>query len=682
MTGQEILHWDGQALTARLNGETLTARAAGPDSIRISATRNARFDRDLPSALLPGLAPPEATAQVTTDHARLTVGRLALDLTIERRVLGPAVTVAFARADTGAPLLAEEAPHFMWPEARHYTGEAGDLWRIETRFAAHEGERFWGLGQHQHGRLDQKGCVIELLQANTEVVIPFAISSRGYGFLWNNPGTGRVEMAANATRWVLDASPQIDYVVTAGDSPAEILQAYTAMTGRPPAFPEWAEGYWQSKLRYDTQEKVLEVAREHRRRGLPLDVIVIDFFHWTRQGEWRFDPADFPDPAAMVAELRELGVEPMISIWPTVSANAETHDAARQSGYLVEARHGALEGIVFHDRDPAGRNPVRFYDATNPDARAWHWQRVHAGYAAHGFRAFWLDSCEPEMYPMSPANLRYHAGEGRAVTNAYPFLHQQGYAEGMAAAGIEESLLLSRSAWAGSQRFPVVVWSGDVRSTFADLARQVRAGLNMALSGIPWWTTDIGGFKGGDLVDPGFVELVIRWFQYAVFCPVCRMHGMRRDSRTGIGQTPDWRSGADSEVWSFGAKAEAVLAAQLGLRENLRPYLRAQMRHASETGLSVMRPLFIDFPAEAGLQDVDDQFMFGPDMLIAPITEAGQRCRRVVLPSGAEWLCPITGARHPGGAEILLEAPLERIPVLLRAARAETWHGLFAPLTG
>jgi len=661
-----IFDWDGHRLTVRLAGETRWIEPAGPDALRVRATRNRAIDAGRIGGLLPESPAGPASAEIGAAGARIATGRLAAEIEVVRRVLGPAVTLRFVRADTGAALLAEEAPHFMWPDARHYTAEAGDLWRIEQRFAACEGERFHGLGQHQNGRLDQKGCVVDLLQANTEVVVPFMVSSRGYGFLWNNPGVGRVELAHSGTRWVLEASTGIDYVVTAGDGPAEILANYTAMTGRPPMLPAWAAGYWQCKLRYDTQEKVLEVAREYRRRGLPLDVIVIDFFHWTRMGEWRFDPDDFPDPAAMVEELRGLGVTPMVSIWPTVSANAETHDAMQRAGHLVEARHGAVEGLVFFDRDPKGRNPVRYYDATDPEARAFHWQRVREGYVRHGIKAFWLDADEPEMYPMNPSNLRYRAGEGRAVTNAYPLLHQQGYAEHMAADGIEDGLMLSRSAWIGSQRYPVVVWSGDVRSTFADLARQVRAGLNMAMSGIPWWTTDIGGFKNGDIADPAFRELVIRWFQYGAFCPIFRMHGFRNDSSRAIAPSPDWRSGADNEVWSFGEEAYPILTAHLHLRERLRPYVLAQMARAHETGLPPMRPLFVDFPDDPAVADIGDAYLFGPDLLVAPVLEKGQRARPVTLPAGTAWIEAATGRSVPGGETVEAAAPLERIPVFVR----------------
>lgn len=658
---------EADRLIAQLNGETLWIEPVGAGAIRIRATRNRAIDEAQITGLLPGVAGAGATIACEGDRASLTHGGLRAELGIAPRGVAPGILVSFRDVRTGVLLLAEEVPHFLWPGSRAYAAEAGDLWRIETRFAAQPGERFFGLGQHQHGCFDQKGCVVDLLQMNTEVAIPFLFSSRGYGLIWNNPGVGRVELARNHSRWVMEATPQLDYVVVAGDRPAAILGAYTALTGRPPMMPDWAMGFWQCKLRYATQGEVLSVAREYRRRGLPLACLVIDFFHWPKMGEWRFNADEFPDPAGMVAELRAMGIEPMVSIWPTVNANAETHPEMARAGLLVESRRGALDGAIFYDREPDGLNPLKFYDATHPAARAFHWTRVREGYVRHGIRAFWLDACEPEMYPMHPGNLRYWAGDGRAVTNAYPFLHQGGYAEHSEAEGLTETVLLSRSAWLGSQRFPVVVWSGDVGSSFADFARQVRAGLNMAMSGIAWWTTDIGGFHGGDVNDPAFHELLIRWFQFGCFCPVFRMHGFREDASRDprFGKLFSF-GGADNEVWSFGEPVYAVLCDYLHLRERLRPYIAAQMRVASETGVPPMRPLFFDFPDDATAWGVADAYLFGPDLLVAPVLAAGAVARAVHLPAGADWTCAWTGARHAGGQSVVAAAPLERIPLFLR----------------
>ena len=245
---------EGGSLTCCLGRETLVLEAHGASAIRVRATKNARFDDTLPSGLLPDLpAPISAEIMIDGDLTTLTNGRLRAEVRKMPRGLEPTLELAFIDTETGEALVEEEMPHILYPNTRNYDADEGHLWRIETQFKAHDGEQFYGLGQHQHGRLDQKGCVIDLLQMNTEVVIPFLISSRGYGFIWNNPGTGSVELAANRTKWTLTASPQVDYVVMAGPEPATLLQTYATLTGHPPMMPDWAMGFWQCKLRDSTQ---------------------------------------------------------------------------------------------------------------------------------------------------------------------------------------------------------------------------------------------------------------------------------------------------------------------------------------------------------------------------------------------------------------------------------------------
>ena len=533
-------------------------------------------------------------------------------------------------------------------------------------FRSFPDERFYGLGQHQHGLLDQKGTVIEFVQRNTEVCVPFALSNRGYGFLWNMPGIGRVELGANGTKWVAEAARQIDYWVTAAPTPAKIVSQYSKATGLPPMLPEWASGFWQSKLRYRTQEELLAVAREHKRRGLPLSVIVIDFFHWTRQGEWKFDPAEWPDPQAMVDELRALGVELMVSVWPSVNPDSENYCEMDRRGLLIGNVRSLPLNMPFWDKGSKGQVFVRFYDSTNPEARRYVWEKVSQGYGRYGIRAFWLDACEPEMLPEDHESDLFHLGPGAEVNNVYPREHARGFAEGLWANGEKEILTLCRSAWAGSQRYGAAVWSGDIDSTFEALAEQVPAGLNIGIAGIPWWTTDIGGFKGGDPSSPYFRELIVRWFQFGVFCPLFRLHGVREPKP----QAAPPQTGGQNEVWSFGEEAYGVIRAQLALREMLRPYVMDVMAAASTTGLPPMRALFLEFPDEPEAWQVKDEYMFGPDVLVAPVTTYGAREREVYLPHGASWLDAWTGEPVEGKGWTTALAPLERIPVYLRSGGA------------
>ncbi|MFH1675610.1 MAG: TIM-barrel domain-containing protein, partial [bacterium] len=303
----------------------LKLEPCGVNSIRVRATVLADF-ANVPSALIdvPKIKP---LIEIHDNTASITNGKLKVVVGIDGRI-------QFVKISDGTILLEEPTSHFLFPDGRKFQSRANDLYQIDVTFEANEGERFYGLGQHRHGLLNQKGCVIDLLQRNCEVAIPFLISSRGYGFLWNNPGMGRVELAENHTRWTAYGSRQIDYVVFAGDSCAEILERYVDATGHAPEIPEWATGFWQCKLRYRTQDELLSIAHEYRERGLPLSVIVIDFFHWPKMGDWRFDGKEWPDPSGMVKELDEIGVKVMVSVWPAVNRNSENFEEMKDRGLL------------------------------------------------------------------------------------------------------------------------------------------------------------------------------------------------------------------------------------------------------------------------------------------------------------------------------------------------------------
>lgn len=647
---------DGQALVWQENQEKVWLQPWGKDGLRVRANLSG-MRMDLPQALLEPVSAHsgETAIEIGEDQAGIRHGGI-------RATISRSGRLRFFDAISGRVLLEEPEYSYHAPPSRHFRYRNGRLYQIETWFKAQAGERFYGLGQHQHGLLDQKGCVIELQQRNTEVAIPFLVSNRKYGFLWNNPAVGRVELGNNATRWVADSSRQLDYYVVRGADYAEILERYTAVTGRTPVLPEWASGFWQCKLRYKTQEELLAVAREYRRRGLPLSVIIIDFFNWSHMGDWHFDPECWPDPAAMTRELEEMGIKLMVSIWPTVSPISENYQAMRDRGLLVNNEYGVDAQHVFIDHGINGPAYFAYYDATNPEARRFVWETVQKHYYAQGVRLWWLDNDEPDINPWHPENLRFHLGNGLEVANIYPLLHQMAFYEGMRASGETEIVTLSRSGWAGSQRFGSVIWSGDIASTFEALQAQVRAGLNMAMSGIPWWTTDIGGFHGGHIESNYFRELIVRWFQYGVFCPIMRLHGHRMPYKGPLPQ-----SGADNEIWSFGDEVYAILRNLLFLRERLRPYIGRQMRIASEKGLPPMRPLFVDFPVDPACETIDDQFMLGPDILAAPVLHEGLRERRVYLPAGADWVEADSGRVYAGGQWLDVPAPLERIPVFLRA---------------
>lgn len=538
-----------------------------------------------------------------------------------------------------------------------------DEYEVTMRFEAFDDEKIYGMGQYQEKNLNKKGAILELAQRNSQASVPFMVSSRGYGFFWNNPAIGTAAFGANKTEWYAKRTKKIDYFITAGDTPAEIEKQYSDAAGRTPMMPEFGLGYWQCKLRYRNQEELLKVAREHKRRGLPMDAIVIDFFHWSMQGNFEFEKRDWPDPEAMVKELKELGIETVVSVWPTIDERSKYFGEMSDNGYLVRTDRGCGDHMTWMG------NTI-FYDATHPGARKFVFDKCKKNYYDKGIRIFWLDEAEPEYGPYDFDNYRYYAGPALQCSNIYPVMYAKGFYDGLKEAGEKEIMSLVRCAWAGSQKYGVLTWSGDIHSSFRAMREQLQAGLNMGMAGIPWWTSDIGGFIGGDITDPAFKELLVRWFAWGAFCPVFRMHGERSPwyerEQEFIDGVRQLTSGQDNEVWSFGEDNYEILKKYLLLREKLRPYIRDCMRRASETGEPVMRPLFFDFPEDKKAWETEDAYMFGKDLLVAPVMEAGVMERAVYLPAGSKWTESATGRVYEGGETVSASAPIDIIPVFIR----------------
>lgn len=538
--------------------------------------------------------------------------------------------------------------------ARDIKYKSGGDMEVTLRLTAEPDEKFYGMGQYQHGFLNLKGMQLELAQRNTQASVPFAVSSNGYGILWNNPAVGNVFFGKDHTEWTAKSTMQLDYWITAGDTPAEIVQSYGAAVGTAPMMPDYAMGFWQSKLRYKSQFELMRIAKAYKKRGLPLSVIVVDFFHWPHFGDWKFDKRYWPDVCAMVNSLKKMGIELAVSVWPSVETKSENYAQMQEKGYLISAEHGLPYCTDFPSNS-------LFYDSTNPDARKFVWSKLKANYFSKGIRTFWLDAIEPEYKNYDYESYRFLQGTAMQVGNSYPAFCTKAVYDGLIESGIADPVSLCRCAWAGSQRYGALVWSGDVASTFEVFRKQLAAGLNMGLAGIPWWTTDIGGFSGGDIKSAEFRELLIRWFQFGTYCPVMRLHGDRQKS---CGRQTIYN--AENEIWSFGDEAYTICKKYLQIRENMRPYIRSLMRQAHENGAPVMRTLFYEFPHDAKAWEVEDVYMLGSDYLVAPVFEYGARVRRVYLPAGADWTEMETGKQYAGGREITVDAPLDVIPVFAR----------------
>lgn len=609
----------------------------GPDCIRFRSTRN-RVISDEAWTLLPPQPAPEAEAALDGNKAHLRNGQIEVRVDIGDG--WPIFDVSYYHTGTGKRLLKskEESDYVT-----RYQHVAGDLYRIKAIFESTPGEHLYGLGQEQQDYFDRKGCTVELAHWNTKSTIPLLYSSLGYGFLWNNPAPGRCEAANNHTLWCAEESYQIDYLIFAGDTPAELLKTYCDLTGYSPRIPQWALGFWQCKLRYESQDEVLATAREYKRRGIPIDAIVIDYFHWTEQGDWKFDPVYWPDPEGMCRELREMGVEPVVSIWPTINPKSENWQVMSEGNMLITNENGQYGMFDFYGQQV-------FIDPTNPDTRQFVWDRAKENYYKKGIKTFWLDEAEPEVHPQQFSNLRLYAGNGGQTALLYPFYYAKAFYEGLKESGEVETIALTRAAYIGSQRFGVSVWNGDIPSTFDALRQSVVSGLSMSMCGIPWWNSDTGGFHSGDIESDYFRELIVRWFQFSVFCPVMRLHGARKRQSDYVSRHPGIiePSGGDNELWSFGERAYPILKSLIELRERLRPYLVGLMEENCASGAPIMRPMFFQYPQDEVCYTLDDQYMFGPDILFAPILKQGQTSRRVYLPEG-NWVLTRDENRYTGG---------------------------------
>ena len=512
-----------------------------------------------------------------------------------------------------------------------------NTYHVTDRFDPVATEAYFGLGQHQNGMFNYRGATVKLGQDNTDVAIPLLISSKGYALMWNTASLTEVDnrfpLALSLTSL---AGQSIDYFMIYGPTMDNLIHEYRNMTGHSPMLPEWAFGFFQSKDRYQSQEEILEVARRYRQEHIPIDAIVQDWFWWKTEGDPEFNNK-FTDVPAELKELHDDHLHAMISTWGLFDAKADNFKILTAEHYDVHDAH--------------------VYDASNPKARDFYWKNLDGKLFAQGWDAFWLDSAEPEEYwpHLGDAILQdkhLYIGNGAQYTNIFPLMHTLGVQEHWRATTDQKRVfLLTRSAFLGQQRVGATVWSGDVYSTYWGLSHQVAAGLNFALSGNPYWTTDIGGYwqpddRGPD--DPVYQELYTRWFEFGTFCPIFRSHGHR----------------AHNEMWTYD-KAEPTLLKYDKLRYRLMPYIYSLAWRVHNEDYTVQRPLVMDWQKDPRTWDIGDQFMFGPALLVNPVLKQDAVERSVYLPASPVWYDFWTGESTKGAQEIQAAAPLDRIPLFV-----------------
>ena len=541
------------------------------------------------------------------------------------------------------------------------------FYEVGASFSAADDEHDYGLGQNQEGYLDRRGHVLHCehdynAPAGASVCVPFLVTNKGYAILWDNPSKTTVSLGFNnVNTFKSQVGQRVSFFVIAGDYDA-IYRGFRLLTGDTPMPPRSAFGYIQSKQRYSSQAELLAVAHGYRQRHLPIDDLVVDWFTYTRMGQMDMDPDLWPDPAAMNRELHQLNFHTMISVWPRFVPGSRFYDTIQQHGWFEHLADGTPTNGQPYDR--AGSD----IDTSNPEAAAWYWNVVKENYVAKGFDSFWADETEPDL----PPNGSYlHVGLGTQFFNTYPLFHTAAFYNGMRHDIQQRALILARDAYLGAQHNGAIFWSSDIAPNWDTLRRSIPTGLNFVASGMPYWSTDIGGWQflpgthhpdHPPLLDPSdardtvgnyddYPELYTRWFEYGCFQPNFRSHGSR----------------IHNEVWSYGKQAELILEKYLRLRYQLMPYLYSLGWQAHQTGAPFMRGLFLDFPSDPNVADLRDEYMFGPALLVAPVTEQGATSRSVYLPRGADWYNFWTNKRLSGGQRVTVAAPIDTIPLFVRA---------------
>jgi alpha-D-xyloside xylohydrolase len=512
-------------------------------------------------------------------------------------------------------------------------------------YGSHEG--FYGLGQHQAGVWNYRGETVDLSQENTNIAVPLLVSTNGYGIFWNNPSRSVVNNRfVHGLYMSAEVADRVDYYFIYGPEPDQIIARYRELTGEVPLFGKWAYGFWQCKNKYESQAEIEGVAAKYRALHIPVDNIVQDWFWWITMGEMKWNE-HYPDPQGMINTLHKENFHLMVSIWPYFRPGSATYDEFDKNGWFI----AKTTQQSFH---PVGQ---ALYDPTNDAARKKYWENANTALFSKGVDAWWLDTDEPETEAREDNILvtnKMAIGSGARYANVYPLFHVGGVSEGQRAASDGKRVfILSRSAYAGAQRFGVTAWSGDVLSDWVTFARQIPAGLNYSISGMPYWTTDIGGFiSGGNLNDPKFRELFVRWFEFGAFSPIFRVHGTRNPS--------------ENELWSYGADAQKILVDYDTLRYKLMPYIYSEAWQVTSNHGTLMRPLVMDWREDVEAQNTGDEYLFGPSILVAPVTTEGATSRTVYLPE-AKWYDFWTGAVVQGGKRIQADAPLSKLPLFVRA---------------
>jgi alpha-D-xyloside xylohydrolase len=729
LTAGPALAIDGAPFSTSATG--VTFRASGGDMLVAVCTDRvvhvvASPTKEIPESKVPVAILPCSGARfkTTSDREHVLIRTASLTVEVDRKSL----SVRFLNA--GGHLILAEQPN----GGRTITPVQVDsvpMYEVRQDFLLSVDEALYGLGQHQEGFLNARDIPLQLLQANTNIAIPFVISTKGYGVLWNNAaltdfnpttrnieldekgkGTFRTDAAGEygfllkgnersrlhlsvgdkklidiTNMWVADsagakvqldantiysvsaetggktelsarfpsntmgfrsdASRAVDYYFLYGPQPSEVIARYRELTGAAPLLPLWAYGFWQCRERYSSQQQILDIAAEFRKRQIPVDVLVQDWQYWGKYG-WnamKFDERYYPDPAKMMAALHNDNLHLVISVWGKFGAQTDVAKEFVKDGLVLKSE--AVTGEPGESKETES-----WADFFNPKAREAYWSELDQGLFKDGLDGWWLDASEPEGDPLKVDST--FLGPGRAVRDAYPLFETSAVYNGQRSADENKRVvILTRSAFAGQQRYGTINWSGDISANWDTLRRQIPAGLNFGMSGFAYWTTDVGGFfrPRDQYTSEAYHELLVRWFQFGAFSPIFRVHGYQ----------------SETEMWKYGPAVEAILRKYDVLRYRLLPYIYSDAWAVTNRGETMMMALPFIYPNDASVRDVSDEFIFGTSLLINPVTEPNVTTRKVTLPSGDDWYDFWSGQRFHGGQTIVTDASLERLPIFVKA---------------
>ena len=555
--------------------------------------------------------------------------------------------------------------------------------KVHQSFLLDRDEAIYGLGEQQKGLMSQRNQTLTMIQGNTDDYVPFFQSVKGYGLFWDNYSPTLFVDDSAGTSFKSDVGDCIDYYFMYSGNADGVISLMRDLTGQVPMFPLWTYGYWQSKERYKSQFETVDVVKKYRELGVPLDGIIQDWQYWGDNFHWNameFLNPQFPNPKKMIDDIHAMNAHIIISVWASFGPQTKQFDVMKKKGMLFDIGTWPMSSKDEWPPDPKFPSGVKVYDVYNPEARDIFWEHLNKGVFSFGMDGWWLDSSEPDHMNVKASDFdtRTYLGSFRKVRNAFPLMHVGGvYDHQRSTSSAKRVFILTRSAFAGQQRYGANTWSGDIVASWKALREQISAGLNFSLSGIPYWNSDIGGFFLWNfpkaLDDPNYRELYVRWMQFGGFCPMMRSHG----------------TDAPREIYQFGKKGETIFDAiekSIVLRYSLLPYIYSTSWDVTAHQSTMMRALVMDFAGDRNALDINNEYMFGKSLLVCPVTDqmyvdstgSGKDVRRfasftriksipVYLPAGAEWHDFWTGAKSAGGQTVQKPAAIDVIPLFVKA---------------